>query len=344
MAVQRFFLSDNASGIHPRVLEAIAHANRGHAPAYGLDPLTRQAQALCSRQFGEGSRTLFVQTGTAANVLALQSVLNSYESVICARTSHLHLDECGAPEKFTGSKLLIAEPEHGKLIPDAIAPLLVDTDMVHRTQPRVVSVAQCTEWGTVYRPEELQALADFCHGHNMLLHLDGARLCYAAAALGVSLGEASTACGVDLLSFGGTKVGAMNAEAVVFADRALVERAGFYRKQAMQLTSKMRFIAAQFTGLLEGELWRELADHANRMAAALADAVASIQQVEVVAPVETNVVFARIPKAWLKPLQAEFPFALWDSRRSIVRWMTSFDTCLEDVEAFTRALRRLSRE
>ena len=338
--MSRFFLSDNASGVHPRVLEAMSQTGPGHAPAYGNDPVTAAVQAQCNRLFGEGARTLFVQTGTAANVLALQSVCRSFEAVICANTSHLHRDECGAPEKSLGSKLLAAPAEDGKLTPDAIAPLLEDTDMVHRAQPKVVSVAQCTELGTVYRPHELSSLADFCHGHDMLLHVDGARLCYAAAALGKSLAEVSSACGADVISFGGTKAGAMNAEAVIFTNGAMAEHAHFYQKQAMQLTSKMRYLAIQFKALLEDELWRTLAGHANRMAAMLAEGVRQIEGVEIVAPVETNAVFARIPPSWAVPLQKAFPFAVWNTRESLVRWMTSFDTSAEDVAAFLQAIRR----
>lgn len=331
------FISDNASGVHPQVMKAMAEANQGHQVAYGHDDYTAQAQTHFRRHFGDQVELLFTLTGTAANVLALQSVLRSFEAVICADSAHLQVDECGAPEKFLGCKLLTAASQTGKITPASIQPLLRDIHLIHRVQPKVVSVAQCTEWGTVYTPAELKTLSAFCHDHGLLLHLDGARLCNAAAALGLSLKEVSADCGVDLLSFGGTKNGLMGAEAVLFFEPELAKHAGFYRKQAMQLASKMRFIAAQFCALLEGDLWRENAAHSNRMARLLAEQVGDC--VEIVMPVETNVVFARLPRNCIEPLQKHYRFAVWNSDEAIVRWMTSYDTGAEDVRKFAAIIR-----
>ena len=343
MGERNSFISDNASGVHPDVLAALSKANRGHATAYGHDAWTERSIAVFRKHFGSQAEVLLALTGTGANVIGLQSVLRSHEAVICADCAHMHRDECGAPEKFTGSKLLPAPTAGGKLSPDAIRPLLTDTSMVHRVQPRVVSVSQCTEWGTVYSVSELRGLAEFCHENGLLLHMDGARLCNAAAALGVSLQEASRDCGVDILSFGGTKNGLMGAEAVVFFEPQHAEAAAFARKQAMQLCSKMRFVAAQFEALLAGDLWQRNASHANAMAARLAAAIEDIDGVELVMPVETNAVFAKMAPALVSQLQASVVFAVWDSTQSIVRWMTSFDTTTDEIDRFSGRIRNVCR-
>lgn len=332
-------VSDNASGMHADVLAALARANAGHVLSYGDDPCTAHAVALLRRHFGAQAEVLLALTGTGANVLALQSVLHSHQAVICADSAHLNRDECGALEKFTGSRLLTVPHSAGKLTAAAIAPLLTAAGNVHRVQPRVVSITQCTEWGTVYEPAELRALADFCHRHDLLLHVDGARLCNAAAALETDLHALTTACGVDLLSFGLTKNGALGAESVVFLAPELAETARFVRKQAMQLASKMRFVAAQFEALLEGDLWRRNAAHANAMAVRLADGVAGIPALEIAVPVETNAVFVRLPPHAIPDLQAASPFVLWDPARAIARWMTSFDTTPDEVDAFVERVR-----
>ena len=344
MAAHRHFISDNASGIHPEVLEALAHANDGHAVAYGNDTWTARAQDVLRGHFGEQCEVLLALTGTGANVLALQSLLQSWQAIICADSSHLHRDECGAAEKFIGCKVLTAHTPDGKLTPGAIEPLLQDTGMVHRAQPRVVTVSQCTEWGTVYTPAELAALAEFCRMNRLLLHVDGARLCNAAVALDTTLAALTADCGVDVLSFGGTKNGLLGAEAVVFFDPELAQSAPYYRKQAMQLTSKMRFVAAQLEALLGGDLWRRNAFHANAMAARLAAGIDDIEAVKIVMPVESNAVFAQVPEESVAPLQSFSPFVVWRSAQSIVRWMTSFDTTEEEVDAFAQEIRRVVRQ
>lgn len=344
MTAKKHFISDNASGVHPEILAALARANEGHAIAYGHDEHTRRAQEMLRLHFGQGCEVLFALTGTGANVLALHSVLQSWQAIVCGDSSHLHRDECGAAEKFIGCKVLTAHTPDGKLTPDAIRPLLEDTGMVHRAQPRVVTISQCTEWGTVYTPEEIAAIADFCHGHALLLHVDGARLCNAAVALGVSLGELTADCGVDVLSFGGTKNGLLGAEAVVYFDPALAGSAAFYRKQAMQLASKMRFIAVQFEALLADDLWRRNAAHANAMAARLASRIGDIDALRIVVPVETNAVFARVPPRAIAPLQDHAAFVVWRKAQSVVRWMTSFDTTEAEVDGFAHEIRRVVRD
>jgi threonine aldolase len=341
MAAKKHFISDNASGVHPEVLEALARANEGHAIAYGNDEWSVRAKEVLRGHFGERCEILFALTGTGANILALQSLLQSWQAIVCADHSHLQRDECGAAEKFIGCKVLTAHSHAGKLTPESIEPLLEDTAMVHRAQPRVVTVSQCTEWGTVYTPTELGALAEFCHTRNLLLHVDGARLCNAAVALDTSLASLTADCGVDVLSFGGTKNGLMGAEAVVFFDPALAQSAAFFRKQAMQLASKMRFVAVQFEALLGGDLWHRNAFHANAMATRLAAGIDDVEALRIVMPVESNAVFARVPQHGIAPLQDYSAFAVWRSAQSIVRWMTSFDTTGDDVDAFAGEIRRV---
>ena len=340
----KYFVSDNASGVHPEVLAAIAAANDGHAVAYGHDEDTERARQTLRRHFGAHVEVLFALTGTGANVVALQSVLHSYQSIICADYAHLHRDECGAPEKFIGAKLLPAPTRKGKLTPELIAPLLADTSRVHRTQPRVVTVSQCTEWGTVYTPAELTALSKFCHDNNLLLHVDGARLCNAAVALDLPLKAITADCGVDILSFGGTKNGLMGAEAIIFFNPELAKTAAFFRKQAMQLPSKMRFIAVQFETLFASDLWQRNAAHANAMATRLAAAIDAIDSLHIVAPVESNAIFAQLPPECIAKLQALTVFAVWNTPQSIVRWMTSFDTTENEVDQFAEQIRRVMHD
>lgn len=344
MSNRSYFISDNAAGVHPEVLSALAAANSGHAIAYGNDAWTARAGELLRQHFGHHAEIFLMLTGTGANVLALACALEPWQAVICADCAHLYRDECGAPEKFAGVKLLPARSSGGKLTPESIAPLLRDNGMVHRVQPRVVTVSQCTEWGTVYTPEELGCLAAFCHSNDLLLHVDGARLCNAAAALDASLSALTTDCGVDMLSFGGTKNGLMGAEALVFLEPSLARAAGYYRKQAMQLGSKMRFVAAQFEALLANDLWLRSARHANAMAHRLAAALASVDAVEIVMPVESNAIFARMPLDDAKVLQETHVFAVWDSEQSIVRWMTAFDTTEDEVDEFAERISAVTRK
>ena len=337
----RSFGSDNHAPVHPAVLDALVAANAGSALSYGADPITAAAQELFREHFGPAAQTFFVFNGTAANVLALQAVVRPYQSVICSDSSHINTDECGAPERHLGSKLITVPSPDGKLTVDAVAAVARGWGVEHHVQPRVVSVTQSTELGLRYELDEVRALADWTHGHGMFLHMDGARLANAAAGLGVGLGDASTGCGVDLLSFGGTKNGLLAGEAVVLLRPELGGEFRFLRKQAMQLASKMRYPAAQFLALLRDDLWRRNADHANRMATRLAAAVTDLPGVRIVRPVQANAVFAVIPADVVSPLQAAYPFYVWDETTGEVRWMTSYDTTPEDIAAFTHLLRTL---
>ena len=338
---RRTFASDNNSGVHPRVMEALARANDGgHVLAYGSDPWTERATRRFRDVFGEDAEVFFVFNGTAANVLSLKAMTQPYHAVLCAQGAHIDVDECGAPERFLGGKLVpIATPD-GKLTPDLVAPHVKGVGVQHHVQPKVVSITNSTEVGTVYAPAEVRALADFAHARGMRLHVDGARIANAAAALGVGLRALTRDAGVDALSFGGAKNGLMYGEAVVLFDPALAEGFAFHRKQAMQLASKMRFVAAQFEALLEGDLWLESARHANRMARLLAEEAAKVPGVALSRMPQANAVFARLPPASIAPLQAEIPHYTWDEAAHEVRWVASFDTTEEDVRAFVDALRR----
>jgi threonine aldolase len=338
MSERRGFASDNHAGVHPAVMAAIAAANEGHAAAYGADPWTARAQQRFREHFGPEAETFPVFNGTGANVLCLEAMARPWEGVVCARTAHLNVDECGAPER-AGRKLLVVDTPDGRLTPEMVAPLRVRIGEEHVVQPRVISIAQSTELGTVYPPDAIAALADWAHAHDMLLHVDGARLCNAAAALGVPLRALTTDAGVDALSFGGTKNGTMGAEAVVLLRAELAEGFRYRRKQAMQLASKMRFISAQLEALLAGDAWQRSAAHANAMARRLAEAVGELPGVRITQPVEANAVFAVLAPEATERLQREWPFYVWDDNTGEVRWMTAWDTTPEDVDAFAADVR-----
>jgi threonine aldolase len=338
-SAKRGFASDNASGVHPAVMAAIAEANAGHVHAYGDDPWTRAAEDAVRREFGPDAQVFFVFNGTGANVTALQALMRPFEYVICPATAHINCDECGAPERFTGGKLAPVTTPDGKLTPALIESAIEGVGFEHHSQPRVVSVTQATEYGTVYRPDEMAAIVAAARAHGLRVHVDGARLANAAASLGCSLGEACA--GADVVSFGGTKNGAMIAEAVVFLDPALAADFRYVRKQSAQLASKMRFIAAQFTALLTDDLWRRNASHANQMAAALAEGVRDVPGVRVTQAVDANEVFAVLPAEATARLREEFDFYVWDERTGEVRWVTSWDTTEDDVARFVAALERV---
>jgi threonine aldolase len=338
---RRGFASDNAATIHPEVLAAIAEANQGHAYGYGHDPLTERLTERFKEHFGEPARAFPVWGGTAANVLCLRASCRPWEAVVCADTAHLNVDECGAPEAIAGVKLLGVKGEDGKLTPAAVERLIVRIGDEHAVQPRVISISQCTELGTVYSAEETRQLAELAHERGLVLHVDGARLANAAAALGVTLREATTDLGVDLLSFGGTKNGLLGAEAVVFLAPELAEGFEYLRKQSLQLASKMRFLAAQLDALLTDDLWLRSAAHANAMAARLAQRVRELPGITITRPVQANAVFARVPAEAVAELQRQYDFYVWDEHTSEVRWMCSWDTTEEDVAEFAAALERV---
>jgi len=337
----RSFASDNWSGVHPDVLAAIVEANVDHAPSYGADPTTTRAMQLFKDHFGDDAEVFIAFNGTGANVVGLQSLLRPFEAVICAQSAHINVDECGAPERFLGSKLIAVTAPDGKLTPDLVEGATGGVGDEHHVQPRVVSITQSTEVGTCYRVEEVTALSDWAHQRGMWLHLDGARLSNAAAFLGVDLGAFGSAAGVDVLSFGGTKNGAMGAEAVVSFRPENLASLRYIRKQSMQLASKMRFVSAQFNALLSDDLWRSNALHANRMAARLADGIAGVAGLALAYPVEANGVFAALPASVTEVVQQHTPFYVWDEATGVVRWMSSFDTTAEDVDALVALVAEL---
>ncbi|SPF46783.1 Low specificity L-threonine aldolase [Candidatus Sulfotelmatobacter kueseliae] len=334
----RSFASDNNAGVHPEVLEAIARANHGHVIAYGDDPYTRSAIAKFEEHLGPGIDVFFTFNGTGANVLGLEALNRPYHAVLCSDYAHIYSDECGAPEKHTGCKLIPLPHQDGKITLDAVRHAYHGIGDQHHVQPRVISITQSTEMGTVYQPEEIKALARFAHEHGMFLHVDGARISNAAASLGQTLRQATRDLGVDVLSSGGTKNGIMGGEAVVFFDRALSGDFLYLRKQGMQLASKMRFIAVQFEALLTDDLWRRSAEHANRMARLLEAELRRVPQVRIVWKVEANGVFAQIPRQAMEKIKERYFFYPWIEEECIVRWMCSFDTTEEDVKDFVRVV------
>lgn len=334
------FVSDNASGAHPEVLAALVEANAGHVIAYGNDPYTEAAVRTLRRHFGAETEVLFCLGGTGANVVGLAPMLAPYQAVVCAASAHLYADECAAPERFLGGKLIAVPTADGKLTPAAVEPLLARLGVVHHAQPRVISFSQATEWGTVYTPSEIRALADFAHERELLLHMDGARLANAAASLGVDLRTLTLEAGVDVATFGGTKNGLLYGDAVLLFRPDLAEAAAFHRKQATQLASKMRFISAQFEALMGTDLWLRNAEHANAMARRLADAVRDLPGLEIRQPVEANSVFPQLPADAIARLQEDFTFIVWDRERSIARWMTSFGSTPQAVDAFADVVRK----
>ena len=333
----RGFASDNNAGVHPEVLAAIAEANSGHADAYGDDPWTARAEELFRLHFGEQASAYLVFNGSGANVLCFRALCRQWESVICADTAHVDLNEAGAPERIAGVKLHALATPDGKLTPELVATQLGRLGDTHAVQPRVVTVTQSTELGTVYSPGELRALAEHAHAHGLLLHVDGTRLANAAAALELPLRATSTDVGVDAVSFGGTKNGLLLGEAVVFLRPELSANFLHLRKQTLQLASKGRFLAAQFIALLDGDLWHRNAAHANAMAARLRDALSDVPGLRLTQPAQANGVFAAIPPSAAAELQRDWRFNLRKTTGE-VRWMCSWDTTPDDVDTFAAAV------
>ena len=338
---KRGFASDNNAGVHPKVMEAIYKANDGHVIAYGDDPYTRRAIETFKDTFGNDIQVYFVFLGTGANVLGLKAATESFQSIICAASAHIMEDECGAPERFTGCKLIPVETTNGKLTVRDVDKHVYNIDFEHHSQPRVISVTQATELGTVYTVPELRALTGYAHEKGMVVHMDGARIANAAVSLGVTLREVTRDAGIDVLSFGGTKNGLMYGEAIVFFNTDLAKNFKYVRKQGMQLASKMRFISVQFDCLLRNDLWKRNAGHANKMARLLEKEVSSIPGVRITQPVESNGVFAILPPGIIPLLQKEYFFYKWNETTNEVRWMTSWDTKEEDVYAFAGLIRSL---
>jgi len=330
----RSFGSDNHSGIHPDVVSAISKANHDHCEAYGNDPTTRHALELFRQHFGKDSIACFVFNGTGANAIALQACLRSFQAVLCAETAHINVDECGAIEKYTQSKLLTIPTTDGKLSQKLLEKFLGVIGNTHHVQPRVVSLTNPTELGSLYQLKEIREVCDWAHKHNLLVHLDGARLANACAALGCSLQAATRDCGIDILSFGGTKNGLMNAEAVVVFNPSLQEGLSFIQKQGMQLSSKMRFIAAQFIAYLENDLWLKNALHANSMAERLAHQLHQIPGLQAARKTEANSVFSIWPKDLIQEMQKKHTFYVWNEPLNEIRLVCSFDTAENDILSF----------
>jgi threonine aldolase len=335
----RGFASDNYAGVHPEILAALALANGGHQVAYGEDDYTRHLQEVFRAHLGPKTEGFPVFNGTGANVVALQALTERWGAVICADSAHINVDECGAPERVGGLKLLTVPAPHGKLTPELIDREAHGWDDEHRAQPQVVSITQTTELGSCYTPEEIRAICDHAHERGMKVHLDGSRIANAAATLDVPLRAFTTDVGVDVLSFGGTKNGLLFGECVVVLNPGAVRAMKHLRKLSMQLASKMRFVSVQFEALLSGDLWLRSASHANAMARRLAHGVRDVEGVEVVHPVESNAVFATLPHDVAERLQKRYRFYFWDEAAGLVRWMCAFDTTEADVDAFVTALR-----
>jgi threonine aldolase len=336
MTQRKRFGSDNHAGAHPAVLQAIMDANSGEAVAYGADEWTERATARLREVFG-AEEAFLVLNGSGANILGLSVLLRRHEAVICADSAHINTDECGSAERLLGSKLLAVPAVDGKITPDLISERLSGRGDDHVAQPGVVAITQSTELGTCYTLAELRKIADFCHANDLRVYLDGARLANAAASLNCSLADLAECA--DTLSFGATKNGAVGAEALIVMRPGLATDVPYLRKQQTQLTSKMRFLAAQFDALLADDLWRQNAAHANAMARKLADGAMSVDGVEVVYPVQANAVFARLHPRHIEALRRDWFFHTWDERESLVRWMTAFDTAEAEVDAFVASIR-----
>ena len=350
---QRGFASDNYAGIHPAVLEAIGKVNQGHQVAYGEDSETERFDSVVKELFGPNAKGFPVFNGTGANVIALQAATKRWEAVVCVESAHIHVDEGGAPEKMGGLKLWTVPSPNGKLTVELAKSQLFDLGVVHRAQPAVISITQTTEMGTLYQPQEIKALADLAHEHGLLLHLDGARLSNAAAALGLSFADFTTKVGVDLVSLGGTKIGALGAEAVIVTDtstargKQLANALPFLRKTSMQLASKMRFVSCQLNALFENGAAVAIANgrHANAMAAKLYEGITEIAKsnpvVQVPNKAEANAVFPILPADVTQKLQQDYRFYVWNQTTGQVRLMCSFDTTEEDVSGLLAKLSQL---
>lgn len=334
----RAFGSDNWSGVHPDVLKAMAEANVGHAPSYGNDEWTDLAIQKVKALVGKNCDVFFLFSGTAANVLGLQSMVRSHQGVICAETAHVNTSECGAAEKHIGCKLIPIPSPDGKISAPDIQKQLGYIGNEHHVQPKAVTVTQSTEYGTVYSLAELKEIAKVTHDNGMFLHMDGARIFNAAAKLGCTIEDTTRGAGVDVLSFGGTKNGLIAGEALVFFNKEFAEEFDFRRMQGMQLASKMRFVAAQYIALLSNDLWKKNADHANRMAKMLNDGMCGLPGVSITQKVQSNSVFAILPGEVIPKVQKSFGFHVWNQSRNEVRLVTSWDTDESDVRGFCSVL------
>ncbi len=340
MKPMKSFASDNNAPVHNEILKALSEANNGDTIAYGDDIYTYEAERKFNQLFNSDVKSFFVFNGTGANVAAISHLTNPYHAIICAETAHLNHDECGAPEKFSGCKLLTVKSPDGKIHADQLEKFMSSKGFEHHSQAKVISISQPTELGTLYKPDEILKLAHFANSNDLFLHVDGARISNAVASLNISLAEMITYTGVDVISFGGTKNGMMYGEAVVFLNESLAADFKYVRKQSMQLASKMRYISAQFNTFFANDLWLKNARHANYMALYLAEKIKDIPEVLITQEVETNAIFAVVPKEIIEPLQNEYFFYVWDAERSEVRWMTHYNTTKEDIDDFVKTLKK----
>ena len=334
--MKRGFASDNNAGIHPDILKELISANKGHVIGYGHDIYTEQALNIFKDYFGADTETFFVFTGTAANVLGLSGITRSWNSVLTASTAHLEQDECGAPEKFIGCKVLTVDSPDGKVNPELLEKHMHGFDFEHHSQPKVISVTQSTEMGTVYTASEIKKIADFAHSRGMLLHMDGARIANAAISLGLPFKKFTTDAGVDVLSFGGTKNGMMFGEAICYLKPGLSNDFKYIRKQGMQLASKMRFISAQYIAYFRNDLWKKCATHSNAMAKMLADKLSKFKELKITQTVQSNGIFVIMPSAVAVKMCEHYFFYPWNEKASEYRLMTSWDTTEEDIEGFIK--------
>jgi threonine aldolase len=337
--MKRGFASDNNSGIHPEVLKEIESVNIGHVVGYGGDIYTEKVQAIFKEQFGPQTETFFVFNGTAANVLSLSGITRPWNSVLTAETAHLEQDECGAPEKLIGCKVLTVETNDGKIKPEFLEKHMHGLDFEHHSQPKVISITQSTEMGTVYTAGEIKNIADFAHSRGLFLHMDGSRISNAAISLKLAFKEFTTDSGVDVVSFGGTKNGMMFGEAVCFLRPGLSADFKYIRKQSMQLASKMRFISAQYLAYFRNDLWKRTATHSNMMAQMLAEKLDGIKGISITQPVQSNGVFLIIPGPVAEKVRAQYFFYPWNEKTSEYRLMTSWDTTEEDIDGFIELLK-----
>lgn len=337
--VKRGFASDNNAGVHPEILKEIESANTGHVLGYGSDPYTVKAAKLFKEHFGKVTEVYFVFTGTAANTLGLCGVTQPWNSIITAFSAHIEQDECGAPEKFTGCKVLTVDTSDGKIKIEMLAKHMHGFDFEHHSQPKVISITQTTEMGTVYSVDEIKIIAEFAHAKGMLLHMDGARIANAAVTLGLPFTAFTTEAGVDILSFGGTKNGMMYGEAVCFLKPGISSNFKYIRKQGMQLASKMRFISAQYIAYFNNDLWKRNATHSNSMALVLAEKIKGLKGIHITQAVQSNGVFAIIPKEIAEKVSKSYFFYPWNELTSEYRLMTSWDTTREDIDNFVDLLK-----
>lgn len=336
----RSFASDNNSGVHPLVMDALNRANQNHAVGYGDDPWTEEAVRMIKQAFTPECEPLFVFNGTGSNAVALQLCTRPFNFILCAETAHIYVDECGSPARLTGCQIRPVVTPDGKLTPERIRPYLCHFGEQHHSQPGAVYISQCTELGTIYTPEEVRALAKIIHEHGMYLHMDGARLANACEALHMGLRELTADCGVDVLSFGGTKNGLMLGESVIVFHPALRAEARFVRKQSAQLASKMRYLSCQFTAYLTDDLWLKNASHANRMAQKLYQGLKDIPEVHFTQKMESNQLFLTLPRTVIDKLLQSYFFYFWNEAENEIRFVTSFDTTEEDVDSLIQEVKR----